>query len=255
MRHPPRLLVIGALAVGAVLVLHEPVRRSTLAVLRFPFTVATTGVHVLIALPRLPSLTRENAALRAELLQRQLEATRLQEVVRHAEQAKALAAAVPAGGVMANIIGRSMIPTQQTLLLDRGERQGLSLGAAVVHVSGVVGRLTELHPTTALVTLLTDSESRVAGLVERSRETGLLVGQGRGSCEFLYLDAEADLKTGDRIVTAGLGGPFPKGLLLGTVVRVAKDEGAGTVRASVRPAARLGQVEEVLCLPRKGSDE
>ena len=249
MRHPPRLLVIGALSVGAVLVLHEPVRRSTLAVLRFPFSVATTGVNILLNLPRLPSLTRENATLRAELLQRQLEANRLQEVVRHAEQAKALSAATPAGGVMANVIGRSMIPTQQTLLLDRGERQSLTLGAAVVHVSGVVGRVTELHPTTALVTLLTDPESRVAGLVERSRETGLLVGQGRGSCEFLYLDAEADLKEGDRIVTAGLGGPFPKGLLLGTVVRVVKDEGAGTVWASVRPAARLGQVEEVLCLP------
>lgn len=248
MRYPSRLLVLSALSIGAVLVLHEPVRRSTLAVLRFPLTVLTTGVEILANLPRLPSLARDNASLRSELMQRQLEATRLREVVRHAEQAKALAAAMPSGGVLANVIGRSMIPTQQTLLLDRGERQGLVLGTVAVHVSGVVGRVTELHPTMALVTLLTDPESRVAGLIERSRETGLLVGQGHGSCEFIYLDANADLKEGDRIVTAGLGGPFPKGLLLGTVVRVVKDEGAGTVQASVRPAVRLGQVEEVLCL-------
>ena len=248
MRHPSRLLVIGAFAVGAVLVFHEPVRRSTLAGLRFPFTVATTGVWTLISLPRLPSLARDNASLRSELIQHQLELARLREVVRHAEQAKALAAASPAGGVLANVIGRSMIPTQQTLLLDRGERQGLVLGAAVVHVSGVVGRVTELYATTALVTLLTDPESRVAGFVERSRETGLLVGQGHGSCEFIYLDADADIKEGDRIVTAGLGGPFPKGLLLGTVVRVMKDESAGAVWASIRPATHLGQLEEVLCL-------
>ena len=248
MRYPSRLLVLGALAVGAVLVLHEPVRRSTLAVLRFPFAVATTGVQILVNVPRIPSLTRENASLRAELLQRQLALARLQEMARHDEQAKALSA-TPSAGVMADVIGRSMIPTQQTLLLNRGQRQGLALGAAVVHVSGVVGRITELHPTTALITLLTDPESRVAGLIERSRETGLLVGEGRGACTFLYLDADADIKEGDEIVTAGLGGPFPKGLLLGTVARVVKDEGAGTVWATVRPAARLGQVEEVLCLP------
>ena len=252
MRHPPRLLVLGALAVGAVLVLHDPVRRNTLAVLRFPFTVVTTAVDVFRELPRLPSLARDNSALRAELLQRQLEVARLEEVVRRADQATALAATPPSEGVMANVIGRSLIPTQHTILLDRGERQGLVLGAAVVHASGVVGRITELHPASALVTLLTDPESRVAGLVERSRETGLLIGQGHGSCELIYLDSGADIKEGDRIVTAGLGGLFPKGLLLGTVARVVKEEETGTLRASIRPAARLSQVEEALCLRRVG---
>ena len=97
--------------------------------------------------------------------------------------------------------------------------------------------------------MLTDPESRVAGVVERSRETGLLVGQGNGACELLYLDPDADVKEGDRVVTAGLGGPFPKGLVLGVVTRVIKEEETGTLRAAVRPSVRLGQVEDVLCLP------
>jgi rod shape-determining protein MreC len=97
--------------------------------------------------------------------------------------------------------------------------------------------------------LLTDPDSRVAGLVDRSRETGLLVGRAGGRCEFMYLDVDADIQDGDRIVTAGLGGPFPKGLFLGRVARVVRDELTGSARASVVPAARLGRLEEVLCLP------
>ena len=65
----------------------------------------------------------------------------------------------------------------------------------------------------------------------------------------MYLDADAQLEPGDRVVTAGLGGPFPKGLLLGTVVRVTRQELSGSAYAVVAPAARLGRVEEVLVLP------
>jgi rod shape-determining protein MreC len=106
----------------------------------------------------------------------------------------------------------------------------------------------ELHPATSLVLLLTDPESRVGGIVERSRETGLLVGKSRSQCEFIYLDVQADIQAGDRILTAGLGGPFPKGLLLGVVAEVIRDEVTGSARAIVNPSARLGKLEEVLCL-------
>ena len=61
--------------------------------------------------------------------------------------------------------------------------------------------------------------------------------------------ADADLELGDQIVTAGLGGPFPKGVQLGTVTRIVRDPLTGVARASVTPAARLGRLEEVLCLP------
>jgi len=69
--------------------------------------------------------------------------------------------------------------------------------------------------------------------VERSRETGLLVGRGSGPCDLIYLDAAADVELGDRVVTAGLDGPFPKGVVLGTVTRVVRNEEVGTARASV----------------------
>ena len=89
----------------------------------------------------------------------------------------------------------------------------------------------------------------MAALVERSRETGLVVGRGSGVCELIYLDQDADVQEGDRILTAGLGGTFPKGLVLGTVTRVVRDETSGSARAIVAPAAHLSRLEEVLCIP------
>ena len=256
MPQSPRFLPVSAVVlVGAGLLFHQPLRRATLTILRFPFTVTKAAVRTVVTLPRLPSLAEENAHLRCALLARQLETAQLREALRHVQQAEALLQATPfPQGLAAAVIGRSLIPTQQTLLLDQGERRGLTLESVILDADGVIGRVTELHPDTALVTLLTDPESRVAGVVERSRETGVLVGRGQGLCEFIYLDANADVQAGDRVVTAGLGGHMPKGLLLGYVVRFSRDEEAGSAWASVKPAAHLGRSEEVLCLPSSPRD-
>jgi rod shape-determining protein MreC len=248
MRQPSRFALLCAFLAGALL-LHPVIRHSALTTLRFPFTLLSTAVRVLVMLPRLPTLAEENAALRAELVQGRLQLSRFQEALRQANQAHMLTSLVPSQqGVMASVIGRSTLPAQHTVLLDRGARDGITVDTVIVDVSGLIGRVVELQPDSCLVLLLTDPESRVAGLVERSRETGLLVGKGWGQCEFIYLEADADIQEGDRIVTAGLGGPFPKGLLLGTVSRVTRQDLTGSSVAAVEPAARLSRLEEVLCV-------
>ena len=242
------------LVVGAVLLAHEPVRDAALSLLRLPFILLTQGVRIIVTLPRLPSLEQENAHLRAELTQRQVELAQAREALRHSQQAAALlGSSSSAGGIVAQVIGYSTIPSQRTILLNRGTRHGLRVGTVVLDASGVVGRVAEAQAATALALLVTDPESRVAGIVERSRETGLLVGTSRALCEFTYLPIDTDLQPGDHVLTAGLGGVFPKGLALGTVVRIVTDEASGTAWASVKPAARLDRLEEVLCLPPSAS--
>jgi rod shape-determining protein MreC len=231
-----------------VFVLQEPLRRSTLTVLRFPFTLIKAAVSLVITIPRLPSLAENYKTLRVEWIRQRAETARLREELRHFRESQALLQTASSQEIVATILSRSTIPTEQTVLLDKGMLQGVALETAVIDADGVVGRVTELHTTTSLVTLLTDPDSRIAGLVERSRESGLLVGRGHGHCEFIYLEAHADIEAQDRILTAGFGGPLPKGLLLGTVTHVVRDEAAGTARAVVRPAAHLGRLEEVLCV-------
>ena len=229
---------------------HRPARYVTLTTFRLPYTITKGVIVALLDLPRLPSLTQENASLRAQLIAQQRELAHLRESVRSDAQRQALlgVSSTPRG-LVADVIGRSTIPTQHVVLLNHGSRDGLTLDTVVMDAAGVIGRVIEIQPATALVMLVTDPDSRVAGLVERSRESGLLVGEGQGTCQFIYLDATADVQVGDRIVTAGLGGIFPKGLPLGEVIEVTRSQEEGTTVATVRPAAHVSRLEEVLCLP------
>ena len=219
-----------------------------LTLIRWPWSVLQSAFSIALDLPGLPGLSAENRQLRESLSRNQLEMARLREALRQTHQSSTLIAALPEiRGIVAEVIGRSTLPTQQTLLINKGAEDGLTLQTVILDAAGVVGRIAEVYPTTALVALLSDSESRVASIVERSRETGLLRGDGFQG-ELLYLSDQADIQQGDRVVTAGLDGPFPKGLLLGIVSSVIRDEASGEAKVTVNFAASLGKLEEVFCV-------
>ena len=223
-----------------------------MTILTAPLAVVHHGTRLLTQLPRLTSLTAENAELRRRLMEQELGQAQWREQSRLQHATDTLLGLAPGHhGVVATVIGRSIVPTQHTVLLNHGAREGLTLDSVIVDQEGVIGRVIEVQPATCLVMLLTDPDSRVAGLVERTRESGLLVGDGTGRCSMIYLEADAEIQEGDRIVTAELGGPFPKGLLLGVVARVTRHGLSGSATASVIPAARLSRLEDVLCLPAR----
>ena len=247
--HPRRTLIAIALLV-VVFLANAPLRRVALTVLRFPLTSLHAIARGVRLLPRLPLLSRENARLRAQLAERQLESAELRERLRHLQAREDLLKQLPSRqGIIAGIVGRSTLPMVHTVLVDKGTRHGITVGSVILDGSGIVGRVMEAHPSDSLVVLLTDPESRIAALVERSRETGLLVGMGRGQCQLVYLAMNADVQRGDRVVTAGLGGTFPKGLPLGTVARLDHNPQSGTASAWIEPSAQLGRLEDVVCLP------
>ena len=249
---PSVLLIVVLLGMG---LLHQPLRRIALTVFRFPLSVAQSALGLVIHLPQLPHRIQEQAALRHALAQRELELVGLREAVRHLTRATQLAKTVEASrGIVASILGRSLLPSQHTLLMNRGTQDGVVPDSAVMDVDGLIGRVLEAEPKTSVVLLVTDSNSRLSGLVERSRESGLVVGTGGRLCEFHYLDLEADIAVNDRVVTAGLDGAVPKGLLIGTVAKVERQESRGMLRVWVQPAVRVNRLEEVLCLPPSSSE-
>ena len=241
-------LILIVLAAG--LRFHRPLRAAALTIFRLPLSLTESAVSVVWSLPHLPHLLDENAALRNDLASRQVELIQLREAVRRLTQAHRLEAAfAQSGGRPARILARTILPVQQIIVLDAGERDGIAVDSVLVVVEGLVGRVIEVYPTKSLAQLVTDPDSRIAGLVERSRESGLVVGTGTNRCRLEYLDVDADVEAGDRIVTAGVGGPILPGLLIGTVVRVTRDERAAETIAVIRPAASIHQIEHVLCLP------
>lgn len=148
----------------------------------------------------------------------------------------------------AMVIARDPFPAFGTVTISKGEADGVRKGMAVVSPQGVVGRILTTSMHSARVLLITDHNSGVDALVQRTRARGIVEGSLDGRCSMKYLKREEDVTVGDRIITSGLDGVFPKGLLIGEVTHVTRGTRGLLQVAEIRPAARLETLEEVLVL-------
>lgn len=186
---------------------------------------------------RVAALSREVAALREQAAA----ADRLERLLE-------LRDAVAYRSVPARVITRDPSRWFSTLTVNRGGRDGVVRNSPVVTPDGVVGRVIEVTPTAARVLLIADSRSALGVLLQPSRAAGVAEGRGSDRLHLKYLSRTAVVRPGDRVVTSGLGGIFPRGLVVGRVVSVTREEGALLQEAEVEPAAALDRLEEVLIL-------
>jgi rod shape-determining protein MreC len=154
--------------------------------------------------------------------------------------------------VAARVWGRDAVDWFHSVLVRPGE--AVSVGDAVITVESnrpvVIGQVRNVYPDgTARVLLLTDSFSALSAKVDRTGELGLIEGRSSGLL-LNYLFADSGVRSGDEVVTAGLGGVFPPGLLVGRVTEVFEASGSVSKRALVVPLARLGTLREVQILSR-----
>ncbi len=193
----------------------------------------------------------ENARLRTQVDTMAQEMNRLRE---QAQAAQRLERLLQFRGqtiyrtIAARVITRDPTAWFDTMVVDRGARDGVARNAPVVTTDGVIGRVIEVTPTTSRVLLIADSRSALGVLVQRSREAGVIEGRGGMVLHLKYLSRTAPVQVGDVAVTSGLGGVFPRGLVVGRITRVIKEEGALLQEAEVQPTALLDRVEEVLLL-------
>ncbi len=148
----------------------------------------------------------------------------------------------------AEVIGRDLSNWYRTIMINKGDKDGLSRDMGVVTPAGVVGRIVKTSAINAHVLLLVDPNSAVAALVQRTREEGIVAGTEKGLAQMKYLPAMADVKVGDLVITSGLAGGFPKGLPIGRVSRVEKKETDLTQQVEIIPDVDFGRLEEVLVI-------
>jgi rod shape-determining protein MreC len=117
---------------------------------------------------------------------------------------------------------------------------------AVLAPQGVVGQIADVSRAAARVVLVTDHNSGVDAIVQRSRARGIVQGGTDGSCYMNYLSRDADVVVGDRVLTSGLDGIFPKGVVIGEVSDVSRRHRGLLQTAAVRPSVALDRLEEVL---------
>lgn len=153
---------------------------------------------------------------------------------------------MPGQSVAARITGVDASGLFRTATLNKGERDGVEKGMAVVAHAGVVGKVVSTSPNAARVLLLEDPSSGVDALVQRSRARGIVEGSLNGGCQLKYVKHREDLRVGDLVATSGLDGIFPKGVLVGTIVRLSREEGGLFQTAEIEPAVDFNKLEEVM---------
>ncbi len=150
--------------------------------------------------------------------------------------------------IVAHVIGRDPSNWNASLIINKGQKDGLRVGMPVVSILGVVGRIFEVGNKTAKVILVSDPSFSVAAIVQRTRESGLLTGSLEGICRLDYLTDKADVKVGDLVITSKLSSVFPEGILIGQVQDVRASENSHTAECFVDPVVDLAQIEEVIVI-------
>ena len=150
--------------------------------------------------------------------------------------------------VPANVIAQDLSRWFQSVVIDRGAESGVRAGMPVITGSGVVGVVAGTTPEAAKVLLVIDLQSRVDAYVQRSRARGTVRGRSEEPCEFDYVLREDDVQEGDQLLTSGLGGVYPKGLVVGTVASVERKPYGLFQTVRVAPAVDFRKLEEVFVI-------
>ena len=157
--------------------------------------------------------------------------------------------------VAARVIGRELLETRRLITLDKGSYDGIALGDVVILKGGALaGRVTDVGPNFARITLISDSSSTVVGQLLGTGATGEIVGQAGSVLIMRNIDSAVQIGLDEEVFTAGIelaGGirsPYPKGLVIGTVVDVARDANDVVQTAYLVPAANLDSFELALVI-------
>lgn len=193
---------------------------------------------------QLEQLRQQNAQLRsrvAELEEARLENERLRGLID-------LAQAREYDAVGARVIGKPVNSWEGVVLINRGSDAGLKPGMPVVSAQGLLGQTIEVSPSSAKVRLITDQRSGVAAFVQRSRVEGIVRGSIEGDLSLDFVSNETTVAVGDVVITSGMGGVYPKGIVIGEISAVDAGDNALYQRIEVTPASNLAGIEEVLVL-------
>jgi rod shape-determining protein MreC len=195
----------------------------------------------------LQEIRRENQDLRSEVAQLRVG---LQQERALAEQSRMLQKLLdmrtetPLETTAASVIAGGASPDFRTMTIDKGTSGGLKPDMAVISPAGVVGRIILPTGRAAKVQLLIDRDAAAGAVAERSRAQGVVVGTGT-SLRLDHVPGTADIKVGDRVVTSGIEGIYPKGFEIGQIESIERRAGEFSA-IIIRPAVEFSSLEAVL---------
>lgn len=192
----------------------------------------------------LETLRKQNGQLRAlnaQLTEAKLENDRLRQLV-------GLAQSGHVRSLAAHVIAQPIDSWEGVITIDRGTADGVQPLMPVVGPAGLLGQTVDVSAHTARVRLITDQQSGVAAMLQKTRATGIVKGSLEGNLTMQFVSKTTTVTPGDVVITSGLGGVYPKGLIIGNVAQVKRTPSDLYPYIVVDPSAQLGGIEEVLVL-------
>lgn len=191
----------------------------------------------------------ENLLLRAELAKSQKENLELKEFQLENERLKKLLGVKESkklDGIEASVVGYNPSNWTNSITLNKGTQEGVQERNIVLNAHGVIGQVVSAHSNSSTVILITDHASGVDALIQRTRARGVLEGRGAKKCLLRYILNDDDVAQGDIVITSGMDGIYPKGLMIGKVRSVKNGRSSLFKNIDVEPNVNFKRIENVL---------
>jgi len=234
---------------------------SAIAQLTSPAQLSATGITESFSsffemVASLRTIQRDAAALAVRNLQLQAEIDTLREVEKENEALRGMlnfAQTRPrlelrGAQIVARVIGEESTNFLETISVDLGRQHGIEVGMPVVTDEGLVGRIRVVEESTSKVLLLNDPTSSASALLGTSRLNGVVRGSTSGDLVMDFIPQGLTFTTGEPVLTSGLGGRFPKGIVIGEVEQIETQANAVFQKAIVHPSVDFGSLELVLVI-------
>ena len=163
--------------------------------------------------------------------------------------------------VIAVVVAKSPQNFYKTLIVNRGKESGVGKWMPVIaykdNVKCVVGKIIDVQKFSSRIQPLIEQSSYIGAMLKDSRYSGILVGQSplSDNCLLQYINRRAEINYGDIVLTSGMGGVFPKGIMIGEVVSVSKKRYGIFQEALVSPLVDFGRLEEVYIVTKTVTEE
>jgi len=195
-------------------------------------------------------LRAEKIKLEQDLRVAQFKLQRYEALEAETQRLRALrtnTAGVAAKFIVGDVMNVDLDAFRERVLVDKGARDGLFVGQAVLDAGGIFGQIARVGQLTSEVILISDAAHAIPVQVNRNGLRTIAVGTGdTAHLKLPYLPTSADVVVGDLLVTSGLGGGFPPGYPVGVVSEVRRDPAQSLAEVDVRPAAALSRARELM---------
>ena len=224
-----------------VFTISSVVHKTTNTIFSFPVDLWQKYIYLLNTEEKNQLLVEKNNSLRQEnilLREASMANKRLRELLDFKKKS-------PLQLLAAEVVSVDTSLYFKTVFIDKGETDGVKKDLAVITPSGVVGKIFKTSPSSSMVMLLIDQNFALDTLIQNTRTRAVVEGLGTSKCKLKYVLSSEPVSRGDLVVSSGLEGVFPKGLLIGEIALITGETGAIFQNIIVEPMVPFDKLEEV----------